>query len=295
MDVSFTGDAKNSPRLYSTHYSDASGLAVVTRRIAEVLRKSCAATRIMFLSRDALGFLVDLCRTRRAASAAGTFEVAEIDGSAANRPARAACVIRIDHRVSVVGSSGSRVAGVGPRIEPRRVGSCDSRALADRNGSNCRRRDFGEFAMVQFAPRRPDSRKVAGVYESARGADPASIAGGAACLSGIGYHRRGLRGVLVPGFRDGGFGSGWACRLGGGASFLRSFWFSTPLPGARWAVEHTGHWHSVRNGANRVRWDCSRNALAFCGGRRGRSRGPQVSIQAGTSEGGGDFHKIVSI
>ncbi len=41
-------------------------------------------------------------------------------------------------------------------------------------------------------------------------------------------------------------------------------------------VEHTGHWHSIRNGANRVRWVGSGDGLAFCRGCGGGSGGAEV-------------------
>src|SRR5580700_8472055 len=125
--------------------------------------------------------------------------------------------------------------------------------------------------MVQFAAHGTVVGKSAEVSRDAGRAHLSTIPGGVASLFGIGVDGGVVRGVLVPGICHGGLDEGRAARLGCRAIVLRALWVSAPLSGARWDFQHPGHWHSVRNGANRVRWIASRDAMAFCRGRGGRS------------------------
>jgi 16S rRNA (guanine527-N7)-methyltransferase len=137
--------------------------------------------------------------------------------------------------------------------------------------------------MAQFAPDGAVVGEGARVHEGARGADLAAIECGVASLFCLGIDSGIVRGVFVPGLCHGGLDPGGAACLGRSAIVLCFLWVSTPLSRARWTCEHTGHRHSVRNGANRVRWIGSRNALAFCGGCGGGSGGPKVPIERGTA------------
>src|SRR5580704_13548023 len=61
MDVSFTWDAKNSPRWFGDHYSDAASVPVVAPEDGPRAGASgCAELRNVVLSPDALGLLVHL-------------------------------------------------------------------------------------------------------------------------------------------------------------------------------------------------------------------------------------------
>src|SRR5208282_3648200 len=190
MDVSFTCVAKNSPRECCDHYSDAAGRVVVTRLRPEVSPKSCAALLNMFLSPDALGLLVDLFRSRRPVALARAAEAEKVDGAAANRQERAALALRFNDHLPVAGGRCGRLAGAGSRTKSRRVGFGNPWSLADPLSGNCRRRDFGQFAMVQSAASWPNAREGPSFHEGTGRADVAPVPTRAASLPGIGSHGR---------------------------------------------------------------------------------------------------------
>ncbi len=130
--------------------------------------------------------------------------------------------------------------------------------------------------MAQFAADGAVVGEGPGVHARTRREDSAAIASGVGSLLGVGSDRRIVRGIPVPWVCHGGIDARRVARLGRGAIVLCSFWVGTPLPGERWAGEHTGHWHSVRDSANRVRWGSSRNVMAYCSGCSGGSGGAEV-------------------
>ena len=241
-----------------------------------MLPKSCAGLLNVVSSPDALGLLVDFYCAGCAASVARPPASAKIDGASANRGTRTAIPLCFDHRVSVAGGRGCCLAGLGPGIGSQGIGFGGPWALADHDCSNCRRCDLGRFAMAQFEADGTIGGKGEGVHACARREDFATIAARAGSLLGFGGDGGRLRGIPVPRLCDGGLDQGGTSGLERGATILCSLWVSAPLPRARWVVKHTGHRHSIRNGANRVRWVGSGSGLAFCGGCSGRSGGAEV-------------------
>jgi hypothetical protein len=237
---------------------------------------SCAEVVNVVSSPDALGLLADLYCAWCASSVAGQTTAAKVDGASANWDARAAFALCLDDRLSVGSGGGCCLALVGSRTGLRGIGFGGAWALADPDCGNCRRRDFGRVAMVQFTADGAIFGEGTGVYASPRRADSAAIAAGVRSLLGFGGDGGRLRGIPVSRICHGGLDPSWASRLERGATILSALWFSASLPGARWVVEHTGHRHSVRNGANRVRWAVSGSSMAFCGGRGGGSGGAKV-------------------
>ena len=127
------------------------------------------------------------------------------------------------------------------------------------------------------------SGEVAELHPGARLPDSAAIGGRVSSLPGAGGYGGAVRGVSLPGICDGGVdASGTAC-LGRRAPVLSSLWDGAPLPRPQRACKHTAYRHSIRNGANRVRWDDSGNALAYSGGCGGGSGGAAVSAAVGTA------------
>src|SRR5580704_3008023 len=237
---------------------------------------SCAEVVNVVSSPDALGLLADLYCAWCASSVAGQTTAAKVDGASANWNARAAYALCLDDRLSVGGGWGCCLARVVSRTGLRGIGFGGARALADPDCGNCRRRDFGRFAMVQFTADGAIFGEGPGVYAGARRTDSAAISPGAGSLPGAGGDGGRLRGIPLSRICHGGLDPSGTSRLERGATILYFLWLSASLPGARWVVKHTGHRHSVRNGANRVRWVGSGNDLAFCGGCGGRNGGAEV-------------------
>src|SRR5580692_3544190 len=104
--------------------------------------------------------------------------------------------------------------------------------------------------MAQLAADGSVHRKVERVHARARRANFAAIASRVGSLLWIGGDRWVVRRISVSWICHGGVDAGGSAHWGRGAVVLCSLWAGTPLSGARWACEHTGHWHSIRDSAN---------------------------------------------
>jgi hypothetical protein len=255
--------------------------------------KSCAGSRNVLSSPDALGLLADLHSAGCALAPTWALAPAETVGTSSDWPARASLPLRIDNRVPVAGRRCGRVARLGSGTHPRPTGSGCSWTLAHPDCGNCRRRDFGRFAVAQFAADGPIIRQGPGIHAAARRTNFAEVGGGTDSLLRVGSDGGIMRRVSVPGIRHGGSGSGGPATLGRCAIVLCSFRSRASISRTRWAVEHTGRRSSFRNGANRVRWHDSGNGLALRDRRRSRSGWPEVPIETGTSNQTRDFHRLV--
>ncbi len=249
---------------------------------------SCAELVNVVSSPDALGLLAGLYCAGCAPSVAGQTAATKVDGASTNWDARAACALCLDDRLSVGGGGACSLAVVGSRTGPRGIGFGGAWTLADPDRGNCRRRDFGRAAMVQSTADGTIFGEGPGIYAGARRANSATIPAGARSILGFGSDGGRLRGIPVSRICHGGIDPRGASRLERGPTIFYSLWVSAPLPGARWVVKHTGHWHSVRNGANRVRWVGSSDGMAFCsgcGGGSGRTEVPGWSWTVGHHRG----------
>lgn len=203
-----------------------------------MLPKSCAAPANVVSSPDALGLLADLYCARCAPSVAGQTPATKVDGASANWDARTDFALCIDYRFSVGGCGGCCLACVGARTGLRRIGFGGAWALADLDRRNCRRCDFGRFAVAEFTAYGAIFGEGAGVHASTRRADSAAIAAGAGSLPGASGDGGRLRGIPVSRICHGSLNPRGTSRLERGATIFYSLW---EIQWRRW------HWPANRN------------------------------------------------
>jgi len=216
------------------YYKDAAPQFRVTNKF---FHRGCFPGSNVISSPDALGLLAHICCAGSGDSVARLLSIAKTFCQATSGVLRKDGALRLDGRVPMAGNADGGMEGVGSR--PVRAATWI--ALAGPKSMDCfRRRPFGsEFApLVKFAKDRRTSGRRAGTSAEGGRAHLAKKRPGVFGLRQPRGYCRDLRGISLPGFRNGRFGAGRARFMGDGYAFVPVFRLGARLSRASGTCEH---------------------------------------------------------